>query len=254
VHAIVQIMKNKSAPIEEPKGLTRRQILLAAAASAFAPKEAAQALTRPSSLPSVVSAAESLAGLEELNRWYNFISLFKSLKEAGLYARLSSACLTGKFDLAEAIASTFNFQLPYELSPKVANPVKIKYVEAINALIKKDPSQAAVEEFVNNHYNDITFKLLFGEGEHAKITARIVKSINEGPQAIGVISREFEARHKEESIAIIQRELNPSYPSFGNRYRNNEFPIPHDYYEKPKADSWTEHVESQKSQIDLKLR
>lgn len=46
----------------------------------------------------------------------------------------------------------------------------------------------------------------------------------------------------------------PDYPTFATKHRENAFPIPHDYYAKPKSDSWAEHIETQQSRVDLNLR
>ncbi len=44
------------------------------------------------------------------------------------------------------------------------------------------------------------------------------------------------------------------YPVFGTAYRHGASPIPHDYYAKPKADSWVGHVEGAPTRIDANIR
>jgi hypothetical protein len=46
----------------------------------------------------------------------------------------------------------------------------------------------------------------------------------------------------------------PDFPQFSTKYRENSFPIPHDYYAKPKADSWAERLELQTTRMDSNVR
>jgi hypothetical protein len=65
----------------------------------------------------------------------------------------------------------------------------------------------------------------------------LMKRITRLGAANAEVSHEIKKIQKEN-----QQELNPSYPSFATKYRENSFPIPHDYYATPKADSWAERA------------